>query len=198
MKKNIKRSMILVIILIIIILLVIDIAHWGVCFHHRGGFSGSDETYGDLFEQQGPFLTIGKRSARSKHIPYLLHLYLLRKPPYEMNIFINDEGQSMKQMTIETIDVIYDSGIRTTFELNWQKNFVKTNLLRRIDDANVTIPIMRLEETIPAIVERSQSCTIKLKGYFEDTSGNIIEFNTNDYFEYESTYWDVYWFGDNF
>ena len=195
------KGIITTVIVILIVVLAIDIYHWGICFHHRGGLSISDtydETFEILPEQEMPFLTIGSQNSRDVIIPFVLHLYLLDVPPYDINVMIHDESQSMKRMVIDAVSVDYIDGQKERFELDWQKNFTKSFLLGRVNDANVEIPIMRLEETIPEIVEQRESCTVKLIGHFEDTAGNKIKFETNDYFEYEPTYWEVYWFGGSF
>ena len=106
----------------------------------------------------------------------------MEKPPYDIEIGILDDSRRLVRMVVETLNIDYDDGDNRKFELKWDKKF----------DISYKGSYLFLKENIPAIIERNKSCTVRLKGFFVDSAGNKIHFNTEHYFKYEPRHWKIY------
>ena len=178
-----------IIITIVIVGFVINAFMWGTCFEHMGGFEHAvaypfkdfvTENHAYIYTRNNPKPTFG--------IPFVFWLYCLERPPYYLKITINDETRSLARMILESVHIDYGDGDTKKFELHWDKELVAS----KIHVTNASIPTMWLEEKLPAILEKNKSCTIKLIGFFIDSTGNKMPFETEDHFKYETTYWRVY------
>ncbi len=168
----------------------------GICIEHGGGFSfaGTFSIFEDIFpEHHSAYMRFNNRTRQVAIIPYLFGLDLLGKPPYAISIYIGDESQAMRRMVVESVCVDYGAGDKKEFKLNWDREFTPSRILRAGDGGiNISIPTMMLDGTLPAVVEKNKSCSISLRGYFIDAAGNKVLFDTNNFVEYEPTYWRVY------
>jgi hypothetical protein len=182
-----------VIAVIIIIGFLINALNWGMCFEHMGGFQFSiTYTFKDFVTENDAYIRIGDGHYPSFDIPFVFWVYPLERPPYDFYISINDRTNSLAKMVLETVHVDYGDGDNRKFELHLDKEFVSSEYGVTQNAKTIYTPSMRLDEKLPAIVEESKSCTIKLIGFFIDSTGNKMPFETEDYFEYKRTYWRMY------
>ena len=182
-----------VIVVIFIVGLVINTLNWGTCFEHMGGFQFTvTYTFKDFVTEDDAYIRIDDGHGPSFDIPFVFWVFCLERPPYDLYICINDKTNSLEKMVLETVLIDYGDGDNRKFELYLDKEFVPSKHGVSRDAKIIYTPSMWLDEMLPAIVEESKSCTIRLKGFFVDSDGNKLPFETEDYFEYKPTYWRMY------
>jgi hypothetical protein len=158
-----------------------------------GGFKfATARPFKDFVTEDNSYIRIGDGFGPTFGIPLVFLVHFLESPPYDLYLDIDDETRSLTRMVLETVHVDYDDGDNRKFKLDLDKDFVPSKLSVFQDGELIKIPVMRLDEKLPAIVEKNKSCTIKLIGFFVDSAGNKIPFQTEDYFEYKPTYWRIY------
>lgn len=167
---------------------------WGICFEEDGGFRFSNDPR--FIEPHFPELHDSsihiEDGSQSIGIPFILMCYPLDNPPYTISFILKDEKCTMNQMIIETVLIEYKSGDISQRNLDYVVDFRPSRSSSWENGKSVSTPIMLLEGKLPFLVERSESCTVKLKGYFLNRDQQKMMFESVNDFEYEPKNWRIY------
>jgi hypothetical protein len=89
------------------------------------------------------------------------------------------------------IYIEYVDGQKISHDINWERKFKFTSILKSIDSKPVRVSVGQLIDKLPVTVDRKQSCNIRFVGYFVNKEGVNIPFDTTKYFEYETHKWVI-------
>lgn len=192
MKSNKK---IIIVGIILAALILNAIFTWGIIFDCNGGFEWS-RTY--IFEEfiannQASQIVLGDNPGNPIFmIPLVFYVYGIEPPPYVINLEISDETESLDTIFIESISIEYIDGQKISHNINWERKFKSSSILRSINSKNIHIPVKHLTDKLSVTVDRRQSCRISFVGYFVNKEKDKVPFDTAEYFEYETHNWRIY------
>ncbi len=194
MKSGRKKMMIAILAILLAALILNAICTGGISFNHNGGFERSrtaifkDVLTGKYFSEirlgeypNNPFF----------YIPMVFYIYGVESPPYVILLDIDDETESIEKIFIELIYIEYVDGQKISHDINWERKFKFTSILKSIDSKPVRVPVGQLIDKLPVTVDRKQSCNIRFVGYFVNKEGVNIPFDTTKSFEYEAHKWRI-------
>jgi len=194
--KSRRKKVILAVLGILLIALILNaIFTWGIIFGQTGGFMWS-RTY--IFEDiiadnQASQIVLGDSPNNPIFfIPLVFYIYGIEPPPYVIDLEISDETEKLENIFIKSISIEYINGKKIHQNINWERKFKSSFVLRSINSKNIDVPVKYLSDKLPVTVDRRQSCNIRFVGYFVGKEGDKIPFDTTKYFEYETPHWRVY------
>ena len=126
-------------------------------------------------------------------IPFL-GFYYATHLPCPLRIQIWDESKKFESIEVETVVVVYQSGMTRTFDLQWTRKLQAYTQVNSSSPGIIRTPMMMLSEETPPVIEFFSDCVATLSGFLVTDSGDRVPFKVVEAFRYESglrvgSYW---------
>ena len=180
-----KRLMFAIVGVLFVGLVLNAILTWGIVFDRDGGFEWSTKSlFKSIITNGYAHVRLGgERSNLRFCIPLVFWIYGIEAPPYPIRLSIRDDSGLLKTFNLDKIVIEHSDGQKNEYDIDWEREF--KNKFSEMKENYII-------DELPIKIEERKNCTIRFIGYFLNTEGETIPFDTTEYFEYEPYSWRIY------
>ena len=133
--------------------------------------------------------------SQSVWVPFILTVFYSRGEPYPIEIQITDNTQEAKQLTIETIEMRFETdNQKHILDPPWTSAFTSEKLY--FGDGNgpiVEVPVVQVTDRLPVTVDKGSACHVRLLGTLDKVDGTRMPFELGRSFRFQPK-WRAYTF----